>query len=108
MAETSNGTTEKLCTKCGERPANKGHDWCSQCKTEKQARYAMDRDRMMQAKGWECGAAAMRSALLDAMKAAHPLGLLNVIEIRRWIAETPAPKSAPLEAAARSPSISSA
>jgi hypothetical protein len=111
---TVDGTPEvssekaKLCSKCGLRPRRKDHEWCDECKREKQAQYVRDRDEMCRSQGFAAGAEAMRRALLDSMKLAHPLGTLNVIEISRWIAGTPAPKSLSMEATgAKSPSLSS-
>ena len=102
MAKSSSGTESAeispaaaeispLCTRCGERPANKGHDWCSQCKTEKQAQYAADRDRMMKDEGFAEGAEAMKSELLKSLAPINPGGMWVVHEVKAWIARTPAP-----------------
>ncbi len=84
---------EGICAREGcQNPRQGSHSYCSDCRTETQARYARDRDAMMQAKGWDGGAAAMKADLLKSMSKAHPMGMLSVIEICRWVADTPAPK----------------
>ena len=74
MATPSNGT--KLCSKCGENPANKGHDWCSDCKMKTQARYAADRDEMMERRGYVKGIKALRESLVRTFESFSPSAVM--------------------------------
>ena len=91
MAKDSTVTAETLCTRCDKNSRAAGHDWCRQCKAEKQAEYSADRDAMMEARGFAKGAEAMRDALLIIVNNAHPNGVLRMIDVGRFIIETKAP-----------------
>ncbi len=94
MAEsyTVDGPTDtKLCSKCNERKRRKDHEWCDECKAEKQRQYVKDRDDMMERRGWVAGAEAMRAELLSRMRGAHPAGMLRVAEVCTFLSEVPAP-----------------
>ena len=62
MAEESNGAAlPELCSKCGERPQRGSHSWCRQCRTEAQQRYNAEREKMIEARGFAAGVAALLS-----------------------------------------------
>jgi hypothetical protein len=66
MAKDSNGTAQELlCTKCGERPRGKAHDWCNECKAELQKRYTKDRDDLLERRGFVAGVKALRAELVQ-------------------------------------------
>lgn len=91
MGKDSSGTAGAICTKCGTNPRASGHDWCRECKAELQRRYAADRDFLLESRGYVKGAEAMRDALLTHVNAAHPNGVLKMLDVGKFIIETRAP-----------------
>ncbi len=82
---------DRMCAKCGSNPANKGHDWCTQCKAEKQSQYIKDRDEMCRSQGYEAGIKALRAAILSQFGKANPAGMISVGEASQFIAEVKPP-----------------
>lgn len=93
MAEESNGAAlPELCSKCGERPQHGSHSWCRQCRTEAQQRYNAEREKMIEARGFAAGVAALRSSLLAGLLHAHPNAVLKVGEFANYISAAPSPE----------------
>lgn len=92
MANPSNGIPEKTCSKCGTRPANKGHEWCSQCKLESQSQNEKTKEEMAAAKAFASGAEAMRSSLVERWRIGNPTGQVMLGEVVRLIACAPLPQ----------------
>ena len=93
MPQDSNGTNERLCSRCGQNPKATGHEWCKDCKRTKQTEYNEQRDSMMDRRGYMRGAAAMRDHI--AMKfQALGLGMLTGVECAVWVTNEPIPAPA--------------
>jgi hypothetical protein len=95
MAKDSSGT---LCSKCGERPRAESHKWCKECKAEAQQGYDSDRERMIEARGFNAGAMAFKASLIASMlgsKGFHPSGMVMLGEIANFVDRMPLPKYQP-------------
>ena len=80
------------CKRCGKEPRANGHTWCASCKADAQRRYDAVRERMIEARGFAAGVAAMRSVLLAGMLNAHPGAVLKVGEFANYVSGAPAPE----------------
>lgn len=93
MPQDSNGTNERLCSRCGQNPKANGHEWCKECKRTKQAEYNEQRDAMMERRGYMRGAAAMREVIAMKLNALG-LGMLTGVECAVWASNEPIPAPA--------------
>lgn len=92
MAKSYTVTAEEKCTRCGVNPRSKSHDWCSDCRREKQAEYAEARDALFHRRGFVAGAIAMRGEILKALGEAHPNAALRVCEVISFVGAVKAPE----------------
>jgi len=100
MAEDSSGNlTGDLCSKCGERPKAKSHEWCKECKNELGKRYDHDRHEMFRGIGYALGVKEFRELLAGEFERLGS-GYFRGDECARLIRQAAAPRMAPESVAA--------
>jgi hypothetical protein len=97
MAETAEAvaTTVKLCSKCRQHPRadeDGTNPWCLECRADYKRAYEAGKAEKMKDLGFVKGAEAMKTALLNGVRAQHPGLMTNYAAVAQWISEFPTPR----------------